>query len=47
MTIFKMDHPRPIDRVIDFFGEAREAARPVPEPHQGRSAAAPDRAVAA
>ena len=34
MTIFKTDHPRPIDRVIDFFGEPREAARPGPEPHQ-------------
>jgi len=32
MTIFKTDHPRAIDRVIDYFGERRPAAFPTPPP---------------
>lgn len=42
MTIFKTDHPRPIDRVIDFFGEEWKATHPGTEPRQVPSAVAPE-----
>jgi hypothetical protein len=29
-TMFKTDHPRAIDRVIDYFGERRPAAAATP-----------------
>jgi hypothetical protein len=35
MTLVKMDHPRRIDRFIDYFGEPRRPASSDPRPHGG------------
>jgi hypothetical protein len=42
MTLFKTDQPRPIDRVIDYFGETRNPPAPFPS-----VSARPDRVAGA
>jgi hypothetical protein len=35
MTLVKSDRPRPIDRVIDYFGDSRHGALTDPRPDEG------------
>lgn len=47
MTIFKQDHPRSIDHVIDYFGDDRRAGGPdLPPPAAVRPALTTPRAAA-
>lgn len=37
MTYVKIDHPRRIDQVIDYFAESRRAASTDPRPYGGEA----------